>query len=198
MTGSSTEDINRSWSHSGRSCSSQPDGSPAFTVSNRIREVALRTLTANRQAIPPALGTVCKTIVRVEQLAFTAKCNANKLSTILEIFDAVTRGVLDRWFDHAEADNNMLLALQKLVRKGKAAAVLCNKGRSARLVLGPKLSSDLADVKTTLIEFATVNGLAITDALYVSIKWFFFSTFPVFCPLSLYSSYKFVLIVFAY
>lgn len=144
-----------------------PDGSFGFALSNRIREQALRTLTANRQVIPPALSTVCQTLVRVEQLIFTAKCNTERLAVILENFDAVTRGVLDRWFEHADADGSVLQTLQKLVRRAKAAAVTCNKGRSTRLVLGPKLSRNIADVRAAIVDFAATNNLATTDALYV-------------------------------
>lgn len=166
-SGSTGDTVERSWSHSACSTNPSPGGSSAFALSNRIREVALRTLTANREVIPPALGTVCKTLVRVEQLVFTAKCKTDQLALLLGHFDAVTRGVLDRWFDHANADESALQTLQKLVRRAKAAAVLCNKGRSARLILGPKLSSDIDDVRATIIEFAAANNLAITDKLYV-------------------------------
>lgn len=139
-----------------------------MALSNRIREAALRTVTVSQQVIPPALGVVCKTLVRVEQLVLTAKCYADKLAAVLEMFDAVTRGVLDRWLEQEEdSDDGVLQTLYKLARRAKAAAVLCNKGRSARLVLGPKLSSDIGNVRAALIEFATANNLAVTAALYV-------------------------------
>lgn len=165
--------MERSWSHSACRTYLTPDGSSTSALSNRIREVALRTLTANRDTIPPALGTVCKTLVRVDQLVLTAKCKTDQLALLLGHFDAVTRGVLDRWFDHAVSDDSALQTLQKLARRAKAAAVLCNKGRSARLILGPKLSSDIADVRAAIIDFAAANNLAITDALYVR-KFLFF------------------------
>lgn len=144
-------------------------------VSDHVREVAsgAAALPGHHPASPAAaaddtLLLLSNTLLEVERLVNTAKSSMGELTTVLQVCDVVTRGMIDRRLGlkrDTSTYESQLQALQELVLRLKEVAVLlCNKGRSsARSILG-----DIATIKTKVIIFATVNDVAITDVLYVS------------------------------
>ena len=153
-------------SAAGMSILSDPDlGSSKVSVSTYVRETATTVCTFFEEA--PAVGAVCKTLLAVEKLVSTAKVNKDELEVLLELCDVVTRGFLDRCTEPC-VPLERVSSLRRHVDSAKRVTALCNKGRFARFALGRKISRNITSVKTNVVNFATVNNLALSGDLHVS------------------------------
>ena len=148
----------------GTPCDPDP-GSSKVSVSTYVRETATAVCTLFEEV--PAVGAVCKTLLSVEKLVGTAKVNKDELEVLLELCDVVTRGFLDRCSAPC-VPLERVSSLRRHVDSAKRVTALCNKGRFARFALGRKISRNITSVKTNVVNFATVNNLALSGDLHVS------------------------------
>lgn len=135
-------------------------------VSTYVQEIASGSCTVFQQI--PTVSILCQTLLALEQLVETAKGNRGELVALVELCDVVTRGVLDRCSGGSGLYAG-LAALGKHVERAKVVAGLCNRGAVSRFVLSRKIARDIAAVRSDVLAFSTVNNLAITTAIYVSV-----------------------------
>lgn len=138
------------------------------SVSMYVREVVSGACAVFEEA--PAVGLVCKTLLSVERLVFTAKGNRKELAVLLELCDVVTRGALNQWSMASAVGPGVsegAAALRRHVEGAKRVAAMCNKGKIARFALGRKISRSIVSVKTNVVNFATVHNLSLSAGLHV-------------------------------
>ncbi|CAM9539557.1 unnamed protein product [Ectocarpus fasciculatus] len=140
------------------------------SVSMYVREVVSGVCAVFEEA--PAVGLVCKTLLSLENLVFTAKGNRKELAVLLELCDVVTRGALNQWTMASATGPGVsegAAALRRHVEGAKRVAAMCNKGKIARFALGRKISRSIVSVKTNVVNFATVHNLSLSAGLHVKL-----------------------------
>lgn len=160
-------------SSSTSSCSSNANTVAEVSVSTYVRETAVVTVSGEGsfKEVPTASRAVCETLLDVEKIVHAAKFHRAELTSLLQLCDVVTRGILDRYTQSASPEDegeHLLPELQKLVSSTKKLSFKISSSTRIGLRLPGKASKDIGTVKTSVISFATANNLAVTNFIYVS------------------------------
>lgn len=117
----------------------------------------------------PLAGEICATFLAFEELVDTAKSNKEDLAVLRELCDVVIKIFFkrERRAEYSAWIEEAFQRLQKHMDGAREVAQLCN-GRVKQILLGRKISRDIASVKQKLLDFSTTINVALTHELHVS------------------------------
>lgn len=138
-----------------------------FETALSYAQEILATAAALFQEVPVA-GELCATFLAFEELVETARSNREDLAVLLELCDVVIKSVLRKGCSEYSAGLEEALGRLKMhMGAAKEVAQLCN-GRVKQILLGRKISRDIAAVRKNVLDFSVTINVALTHDLHVS------------------------------